>query len=165
MESKYLKIILIAALVGVWGGVGFNIFTGIKGKQPSFSIHKSSLKSSTEILPDSFSIVNSYPDPFIPDSNEYDDDSTSKLQSASIIMRSVENVDSLEEKRARDYIKCNGIITNSVKKRSVALMVIGSGTYVVKSGDRAVGVIIKAIKRHSVSVLFNNRFYVIPSSD
>ncbi len=152
MKNKKLIIFLLFLVIGIWGLIIFKIFIHPNNdKVKSFSNESDSTNFILPEKQDTFSIINSYDDPFRINVEP-------KAKKGNIILPKPQKV---EVKRDWPVIQYNGLIKNQSSSHTVALVNINGKRYVAEPGKEFEKVQLLKIWRDSIQVVFNSERRVI----
>ena len=154
MNKSYVKYLLIAVVVFVWGLILVRVFKIFKDPEifynPNTSVN-SHPKSENEI--DTFTIKANYSDPFLRQtySNNRSDDSSQSSKK-----RVITPVNKQEIKVIWPNIIYNGIVSNSAGNIASILETINGTNYILNKGDITNEVEIQSITPDSIMLKYRN---------
>jgi hypothetical protein len=163
MNQKIVRYCLIAGVVLVWGLIIYRVIDGLSGDD---TILPAALPPAKAALladkSDSFNLIADYPDPFLP----VEDSAGARTGVTSAVTTQVVAPPPapLNNTRPPDpdaykegMIQYLGMISNPEKKIKVATVNIKGTEYLVKEGDKVMGIIIKKIEGERIIIVHRKK--------
>lgn len=157
MKNKKTTYLLIPVALIVWGLIIYRIVafrdSSPKVKYSNEYKNNNALANDIEINED---LILNYPDPFLKSSKykKIDDD---KEMSKAVLYQT------MNEKKVKDYpgiIYWGMVKNNEVKERTISIR-IEKKDYLMKSGERIEGVVLKKMSQDSIIVSYDNQLLVV----
>jgi len=131
MNSKLSRILLLVAAIIVWGLIVYKVIVSFSDNKTSEAIIKNnSPAASTKQMPDTFSLLLNYADPFL--SGGFEAKQETPRPAVQTISTPPKPVD---ETAKMSPVKYYGLITNKKTQKLVAIVNIGGKQYLAKQGN------------------------------
>src|SRR5687767_1788266 len=154
MKNKKVVILLLVLAAGIWGTVIYRIFKTVY-KEDKVQIKPAENNSNFSSLPDTFSIVADYRDPFL--GKRLVQQAPKKITSAATKPKPAPVVTIIKW----PTIGYSGIIRNQNTPKELALVKIDQKDFIMKTGDVMMGVEVTKIFKDSIIVLYQKEKKVI----
>lgn len=156
LKSKKALYILLPLTLVIWGLIGYKIYTGLKGDEPSDeSISNFAPIKALNKASDTFTLFNNYKDPFLTDIHKQADHSfTNKARTQTLAAKNPSPVKTNTVVNTDwPVIQFSGILKNQTNAVSLLLLSIGGKTYTLKQGDIAEGLKVVSFTNAEVTLL------------
>lgn len=156
MKNKKLIYLLVPLTFGVWGYIGYFIYSTINKDEyiPEINVSKQKKHTNKPIEKD-YSLFLNYRDPFLGKISSQQN--TNKVPKASKPKTEVNNT-------ILNNIKYLGLIKNKEQGNIIASININHNDYLLKKGDKINGVEILKINSDSLQIKIENKNYYIKKS-
>jgi cytoskeletal protein RodZ len=152
MKSKTSLWILIPAVLGIWGAIGWNVYSAMNGDEDNTTVKtvESSQQTESKVAPDTFELLLDYPDPF---NNE-----TQKQKSTSPLIHNTNNhqytatAPAVKEEAQWPTIIYSGLVKQPATGKMLGFLSVNGESYFVKEGDEVGGVRVEKITGGSVQL-------------
>lgn len=149
MNNKVTRIFLLAAALVVWGIIVYRLIVSFSDKSDGTIISNNHPTTSTKQMPDTFSLLLNYADPFLASTTL----SHQKIQSTKPIVRSASIPKQEKATTPIPLVKYYGLITNKKTQKLVAIINISGKQYLAKQGEVINNITI--LKMYNDSILIN----------
>ncbi|HEY4205250.1 MAG TPA: hypothetical protein VGM31_00495 [Puia sp.] len=160
-KSKYLKYVLIVAVVGVWGAILYRIVRGLGSSSPLTQAAPIHLASELRPASDTFRLNADYPDPFLPQPDSLEKDTVLRPSQLPmpVSQPSISNVP-LEEP-VGNIVQFNGVMGGPRNKRRVAIVTVHGKELMVREGEKIEGINIRRIRKNGIDILYKGKSYFL----
>jgi cytoskeletal protein RodZ len=155
MKSKTSLWILIPAVLGIWGAIGWNVYFAMNGDEDNATVKTiaSSQQTENKVAPDTFELLLDYPDPF---TNE-----APRQKSIVPIKHNTNNhqhtatAPAVKEEAQWPTIIYSGLVKQPATGKMLGFLSVNGESYFVMEGDEVGGVRVEKITQVSVRVEWN----------
>lgn len=158
MKSKTTLWILIPAVLGIWGAIGWQVYAAMKGDEDNAApkVISTETGENKTIVPDTFSLLLDYPDPFAaqntkPKVNVKQPSQTTQPKTTAPV----------PEQTQWPNIVYSGLVKQPSSGKMLGFLSVNGVSYFVKEGDEVGGVRVESLNNSSVSVRYMNQTNVI----
>lgn len=145
MKSKTSLWILIPAVLGIWGAIGWNVYSAMNGDEYTATVKtvESSQQTESKVAPDTFELLLDYPDPF---TNE-----APKQKSTVPLYHNTNNhqhttiASAPKEEAQWPTIIYSGLVKQPATGKMLGFLSVNGESYFVKVGDEVGGVRVIAL--------------------
>lgn len=153
MKSKTTLWILIPAVLGIWGAIGWQVYAAMKGDDDNVgAVHGSpfTVPGSPAAIPDTFSLLLDYPDPFAvqsakPKVNVKAQSQITQPKTAALV----------PEPTQWPNIVYSGLVKQPSGGKMLGFLSVNGVSYFVKEGDEVGGVRVDNIAANQITVQWN----------
>lgn len=158
MKSKTTLWILIPAVLGIWGAIGWQVYVAMKGDDDNAApkVISSETAVNNQIVPDTFSLLLDYPDPFTAQSAKPKANVKQQSQTAQ-----TKTTAPVPEQTQWPSIVYSGLVKQPSSGKMLGFLSVNGVSYFVKEGDEVGGVRVEELNNSSVSVRYGKRTNVI----
>lgn len=152
MKSKTTLWILIPAVLGIWGAIGWQVYAAMKGDEDNAApkVISTETGENKQIVPDTFSLLLDYPDPFAAQNTK--PKANVKPQSQ---ITQPKITTPVPEQTQWPNIVYSGLVKQPSSGKMLGFMSVNGVSYFVKEGDEVGGVRVINIAASKVIVEFN----------
>lgn len=153
MKSKTTLWILIPAVLGIWGAIGWQVYAAMKGDGDNVgAVHGSpfTVPGSPSAIPDTFSLLLDYPDPFAAQNTKPKVNVKSQSQTTQ-----PKTTTPVPEQTQWPNIVYSGLMKQPSSGKMLGFLSVNGVSYFVKEGDEVGGVRVDNIAASKVIVEFN----------
>lgn len=150
MKSKTTLWILIPAVLGIWGAIGWQVYAAMKGDDDNVgAVHGSpfTVPGSPTAIPDTFSLLLDYPDPFAAQNAK--PKVNVKAQSQTTQPKATAPV---PEQTQWPNIVYSGLVKQPSSGKMLGFLSVNGVSYFVKEGDEVGGVRVERLNQQLVSL-------------
>lgn len=154
MKSKTTLWILIPAVLGIWGAIGWQVYAAMKGDEDNAApkVISTEIDEDKQIVPDTFSLLLDYPDPFAVQSAK--PKVNVKSQSQITLPKTTAPV---PEPTQWPNIVYSGLVKQPSSGKMLGFMSVNGVSYFVKEGDEVGGVRVDNIAANQIIVQWNRQ--------
>lgn len=155
MKSKTTLWILIPAVLGIWGAIGWQVYAAMKGDGDN-SAHKlitTETNVNKPIVPDTFSLLLDYPDPFAAQNAKPKVNVKAQSQ-----ITQPKTTAPVPEQTQWPNIVYSGLVKQPSSGKMLGFLSVNGVSYFVKEGDEVGGVRVLTINPNHITVRWNNSF-------
>lgn len=156
MKSKTTLWILIPAVLGIWGAIGWQVYAAMKGDGDNVgAVHGSpfTVPGSPSAIPDTFSLLLDYPDPFAAQNAKPKVNVKSPSQTTQ-----PKTTTPIPEQTQWPNIVYSGLVKQPSSGKMLGFLSVNGVSYFVKEGDEVGGVRVLTINPNHITVRWNNSF-------
>jgi hypothetical protein len=160
MHQKTLRYLLAGGAIFVWGTVMIKIFSSLEQDQagPGYTAPVTTPAVFNQV--DTFSLLNNYSDPFLPEAAE--GDTLMEINTGKTVLpTAVITSPPLPEKIDISFIKYLGMIANPDKKLRAAIVSVKGKETIIKEGSQIEEVTIKKVTADKIDILYKGKKYSI----
>lgn len=153
MKSKTTLWILIPAVLGIWGAIGWQVYAAMKGDDDNVgAVHGSpfTVPGSPSAIPDTFSLLLDYPDPFAAQNTK---PKVNVKEQSQITQPKITTP--VPEQTQWPNIVYSGLVKQPSSGKMLGFLSVNGVSYFVKEGDEVGGVRVDNIAASKVIVEFN----------
>lgn len=161
MENKYVKYVLIIAVLAIWATIIYRIITGLKGPQEAVISERFAPKKQYRRIEDSFNLYVDYPDPFLGSSDSVLVDTITKKSSSLPLDASTRPVTPNTADVIATIVQYNGIISNPKSRSKVAIVTIHGKEYLVREKDKVNEIRFLKIEKGKLSIIYKGEIFTI----
>jgi cytoskeletal protein RodZ len=157
MKSKTSLWILIPAVLGIWGAIGWNVYSAMNGDEDNATLKtvESSQQTENKAAPDTFELLLDYPDPFTND--PYKQKTTAAVIHNTNNHQHTTTASAVQEEAAWPTIIYSGLVKQPATGKMLGFLSVNGGSYFVKEGVEVEGVRVEKISENGVVVLWNGQ--------
>jgi hypothetical protein len=158
MKSKTTLWILIPAVLGIWGAIGWQVYAAMKGDDDNAApiVFSTESGENKQIVPDTFSLLLDYPDPFAAQNARPKVNVKPQSQ-----ITQPKTTAPVPEQAQWPSIVYSGLVKQPSSGKMLGFLSVNGVSYFVKEGDEVGGVRVEALNNSSVSVRYRNQTNVI----
>ncbi len=152
MKSKTTLWILIPAVLGIWGAIGWQVYAAMKGDEDNAApkVISTEIDEDKQIVPDTFSLLLDYPDPFAVQSAKPKVNVKAQSQ-----ITQPKTAAPVPEQTQWPNIVYSGLVKQPSSGKMLGFLSVNGVSYFVKEGDEVGGVRVINIAASKVIVEFN----------
>lgn len=149
MKSKTTLWILIPAVLGIWGAIGWQVYAAMKGDDDT-SAHKlvsTETSVNKQIVPDTFSLLLDYSDPFAVQSAKPKVNVKAQSQ-----ITQPKTTAPVPEQTQWPNVVYSGLVKQPSSGKMLGFLSVNGVSYFVKEGDEVGGVRVERLNQQIVSL-------------
>jgi hypothetical protein len=157
MKSKTSLWILIPAVLGIWGAIGWNVYSAMNGDEDNATVKTiaSSQQTENKVAPDTFELLLDYPDPFTNDPY--------KQKTTAAVIHNTNNhqhtaiASAPKEDAQWPTIIYSGLVKQPATGKMLGFLSVNGESYFVKVGDEVGGVRVIAITGEEILLSYKSQ--------
>lgn len=149
MKSKTTLWILIPAVLSIWGAIGWQVYAAMKGDEDNAApkVFSTETGENKQIVPDTFSLLLDYPDPFAVQSAKPKVNVKSQSQ-----ITQPKTAAPVPEQTQWPNIVYSGLVKQPSSGKMLGFLSVNGVSYFVKEGDEVGGVRVERLNQQLVSL-------------
>lgn len=152
MNQKNIKILLLAAVAGIWGIILYRVFSGMGNDDVREPIQKLSVRPILEDTVSSFELLANYDDPFGADGSLTKEGIST--DSASVDNFSITAPTAPPPPPDLSFIKYEGMLLNAVTKKKTAILTLHGKETMLPVGKLASGIQLMEVLKDKVKIKY-----------
>lgn len=164
MNQKNIKILLLAAVAGIWGIVLYKVFTGINNDEVQEKIQQPKVKLAEKDTISTFELLADYDDPFGADGSLMKEEivsSNSEAVNNSVMVASTIPVSPPD----LSFIKYEGMLLNEVTKKKTAILALNGKEIMLPVGKSIANVQLLEVQKSKIRIKYFNGIYWVKRSN
>ncbi|MCK6640926.1 MAG: hypothetical protein L6Q81_12665 [Bacteroidia bacterium] len=152
MKGKTTLWILIPAVLGIWGAIGWQVYAAMKGDEDNAApkVISTETGENKTIVPDTFSLLLDYPDPFAAQNTKPKVNVKSQAQ-----ITQPKTTAPVPEQTQWPNIVYSGLVKQPSSGKMLGFLSVNGVSYFVKEGDEVGGVRVDNIAANQITVQWN----------